>query len=477
MIHQGYVPDAEVFCGNKLDEIISILDTTDEEKTTTSTGTESLFSTHFGDSSRSQYFKVNDYQSTTTTTNIMTDSCDQSVSARLDFLPAQQVLFCAASLIQKLIHKTMQSDSTSDCRSIDRRDVSSTASTASTSTAATKYTEFNAIPDLPSDLGGSCHPSQINCEVFLQEMQSDDSFYEHVLAGVLPTIDTIFRFMNYVYRRAGYAVECNVIALIFLNRVIASGAMRITTHSWRALWTTAVIVAQKTWEDAPTRTSSFASILPSMSKELLRTLEFKLLSYLDFVTSVDPLVYNGYVMDLSALFDGVRAGSALLQRTVWSLPLLTLDQAARMEQRDKNVWKKPQEEAQSQAASARELSGGHGQGQGHGFGHGFERGRGPESIAMQLPLSMHAAVAGIRRADPPMPLASSYPRPGGGRGVGSMDCQVRGQGQGQIQGQGQGQGGQGWLGPSSHPQLASASVYGSPGGGGFAQTQSQSQMD
>ena len=46
--------------------------------------------------------------------------------------------------------------------------------------------------------------------------------------------------------RAGYSVECNIIALIYLNRItLTPHAATPTAQSWRALWATAVIVAQK----------------------------------------------------------------------------------------------------------------------------------------------------------------------------------------------------------------------------------------
>ena len=72
--------------------------------------------------------------------------------------------------------------------------------------------------------------------------------------------------MNHLQERAGYSVEVNVIAMYYLNKICAEGHVPVTVHSWRALWSTAVIIAQKTWEDVPIRTSAFADILPNMSK-------------------------------------------------------------------------------------------------------------------------------------------------------------------------------------------------------------------
>ena len=72
--------------------------------------------------------------------------------------------------------------------------------------------------------------------------------------------------MHHVQERARYSVEVNIIAMFYLNQVCISGHVPVTVHSWRALWSTAIIIAQKTWEEVPIRTTGFADILPSMSR-------------------------------------------------------------------------------------------------------------------------------------------------------------------------------------------------------------------
>ena len=230
-------------------------------------------------------------------------------------LCAEQVLLSAASLLQNQIHRSAISTKSSSS-SADPMSVSSDASSISGpsqgqsqgSQASRKtFSEFNAIPSLPIDCGGPCHPSQISPTVLEREMNTDESMYDEILTGRVPTIDTIHRFMCYLNHRAGFSTECNVIALMYVNRItLVKSAVSVTTHSWRALWAIAVIVAQKFWEPIPVRTSSFASILPSMSKELLRSLELKLLDHLGFNTTMEPEMYEHYCQELKALFYTVR---------------------------------------------------------------------------------------------------------------------------------------------------------------------------
>ena len=131
-------------------------------------------------------------------------------------------------------------------------------------------------------------PSLTNCsprlapsltQVLEREMRTDETLYDAILNGAVPTVDTIYRFMTYLkvgapgyglFRplpgtltpvspprlpptkdRAGYSVECNIIALIYLNRItLTPSAAAPTAQSWRALWATAVIVAQKMCESS-----------------------------------------------------------------------------------------------------------------------------------------------------------------------------------------------------------------------------------
>jgi Cyclin, N-terminal domain len=81
---------------------------------------------------------------------------------------------------------------------------------------------------------------------------------------------------------ARYPTECNIIALIYTNRITAMGSMALTMQNWRAVWVVSVILAQKMWDDLPLKTSSFACILPSFTKQVLRTLELQALNLIQF---------------------------------------------------------------------------------------------------------------------------------------------------------------------------------------------------
>ena len=102
----------------------------------------------------------------------------------------------------------------------------------------------------------------------------------------------MYSYLDLLKEQSGYPTECNIIALIYTNRLSALGRMSLTMQNWRAIWAVSVILAQKMWDDIPLKTSSFAQILPSFSKSLLRNLELNALTLLQFSTGDRSEVTN-----------------------------------------------------------------------------------------------------------------------------------------------------------------------------------------
>jgi hypothetical protein len=102
--------------------------------------------------------------------------------------------------------------------------------------------------------------------------------------------------------RSHYSVECNIIALVYLNRMTTLSRLPLTMNNWRALWVTCIIIAQKFWEDNPLKTSAFSIILPSISKSQLREWERQGLDLLEYSVRVKPSLYAKYYFELRQLF-------------------------------------------------------------------------------------------------------------------------------------------------------------------------------
>ena len=82
------------------------------------------------------------------------------------------------------------------------------------------FLEFDVLPTLPYDQGGVVDPALIPEEVLSRECRDDTSLRRMILEQRVPTIQTIYLFMDNLKYRACYPEECDIIALVYLNRLM-----------------------------------------------------------------------------------------------------------------------------------------------------------------------------------------------------------------------------------------------------------------
>jgi len=159
--------------------------------------------------------------------------------------------------------------------------------------------ELNIVTALPPHLGGL--QPRIPDDVLARETADDMELRVQLLAGNVPTVDTILRFISWLHQSAKYSAQCNIIAFIYIKRMMDSKCV-LTMNNWRGMWLGAIILAQKVWDDASLRTSSFASILPGVTKHDLKALEVKIFKLLNYGTSVKPSIYARFYFELREIF-------------------------------------------------------------------------------------------------------------------------------------------------------------------------------
>eukprot|EP00607_Mallomonas_marina_P009022 CAMPEP_0182418982 /NCGR_PEP_ID=MMETSP1167-20130531/3359_1 /TAXON_ID=2988 /ORGANISM="Mallomonas Sp, Strain CCMP3275" /LENGTH=289 /DNA_ID=CAMNT_0024593505 /DNA_START=82 /DNA_END=951 /DNA_ORIENTATION=- len=167
-----------------------------------------------------------------------------------------------------------------------------------------EFMAFDVIPELKPEFGGPIiNPSEHVLD------SEDEVLNQKILAGAAPTIDTIYRYFNLIYRAAHYSPECNIIALIYINRICTITKMPLTMRNWRAVWLVTIMLAQKVWDDQPLKTSSFSTIMPSFTVAVLRRMESSCLSLLRYGAGVKPSVYAKYYFELRTLFTEITGNS------------------------------------------------------------------------------------------------------------------------------------------------------------------------
>ena len=92
--------------------------------------------------------------------------------------------------------------------------------TGSSSDRQQLFPEFNVLPDLPYEQGGVVDPANIPPDVINRECRDDTSLRHMILEKRVPTIESIYLFMENLKYRACYPEECDIIALVYVNRLM-----------------------------------------------------------------------------------------------------------------------------------------------------------------------------------------------------------------------------------------------------------------
>ncbi len=83
----------------------------------------------------------------------------------------------------------------------------------------------------------------------------------------VPNLEAINVFVHDMLIAGGFSPECNVIALVYINRVIFNTGLPIHQYNWRGIVCAAYLLAQKVWDDSSLNTASFAKLFPIFTLE------------------------------------------------------------------------------------------------------------------------------------------------------------------------------------------------------------------
>jgi hypothetical protein len=134
------------------------------------------------------------------------------------------------------------------------------------------------------------------------------------------------RFISWVFQSAKYSAQCNIIAFIYIKRIISRRYI-LSIKNWRAIWIGAVIISQKFVDDISVRTSSFCEILPGVTKQQLKAIELRVFELLDYTGRVKPAVYAKFYYELRAIFESITGQLVARRTAAGASPLRPLTRA------------------------------------------------------------------------------------------------------------------------------------------------------
>ncbi len=140
-------------------------------------------------------------------------------------------------------------------------------------------------------------------------------FAEELYTGIpnteIPTVGTIYSFLRNVFDVGQFHPECCIISLVYVNRLIGVTSVPLSPSNWKPITISALIVAQKVWDDTPLINADFSILYPALTVAHVNYLERQLLSLLDFKLTVSPSLYAQYFFELRSICEE-SSGAALV---------------------------------------------------------------------------------------------------------------------------------------------------------------------
>uniref|UniRef100_H0W9Q1 Cyclin-like domain-containing protein n=1 Tax=Cavia porcellus TaxID=10141 RepID=H0W9Q1_CAVPO len=118
-----------------------------------------------------------------------------------------------------------------------------------------------------------------------------------------PEHKCIYRFVATIFNAAWLPVECAIITLVYLERLLSYTEMDICPTNWKRIVLGAILLACKAWHDDAIWNIDFCQILKNITLEDMNELERHYLDLLEFNVNVSSSVYAKYYFDLRSLAD------------------------------------------------------------------------------------------------------------------------------------------------------------------------------
>jgi len=141
----------------------------------------------------------------------------------------------------------------------------------------------------------------------------------------IPAVKYIYQFLKQVFEVGQFNPECCVISLVYINRLIGVTGVPLTQSNWKPVSVSALVLAQKVWDDTPLINADFSILYPALTVKEINFLERKFLDLLEFKLTVSASLYAQYYFELRSICEENAHNFALK-------PLSKL-QAKRLEQR------------------------------------------------------------------------------------------------------------------------------------------------
>jgi hypothetical protein len=115
--------------------------------------------------------------------------------------------------------------------------------------------------------------------------------------GEIPSVDQIARYLREIFRTAQCSVDCTIVCLIYVERLMATSGLQLTVRNWRSLIAIGMLLASKVHDDLSMVNADFAVFLP-FTVEQINNWERQFLAGIKYDVRVSAAHYTKYYFDL-----------------------------------------------------------------------------------------------------------------------------------------------------------------------------------
>lgn len=118
-----------------------------------------------------------------------------------------------------------------------------------------------------------------------------------------PNVRAVSLFLKNVFDVGQFHAECCVISLVYINRLIGVTTVPLTCSNYKPIVITALVLAQKVWDDTPLINADFSILYPVLTVKDINNLELQFLDLLEFKLAVSPSLYAQYYFELRSIYE------------------------------------------------------------------------------------------------------------------------------------------------------------------------------
>ncbi|KAJ3242217.1 hypothetical protein HDU81_006629 [Chytriomyces hyalinus] len=123
-------------------------------------------------------------------------------------------------------------------------------------------------------------------------------FYLRILSE-----EDIFKFLDCIFQAAELNVECAVITLVYIERMLLNTGITLHSCNWARIVLGGLLLASKVWDDHAVWNVDFCQIFPDIVVSDLNELERWYMSAIQYNVSVKASIYARYYFELRDLLD------------------------------------------------------------------------------------------------------------------------------------------------------------------------------